>query len=164
MPTTPSTQRGPQPSPRKRAAARPAAGKRGAARPAAARRAAAKLAAAKPAALRPAVVPALPLVTSGVAYFTFSNTGEIIITSHELALALRNAGGRAFVDGGNVKIGVYAGARLAAAPGRGERAKNVVVPATGRRKAMAAGDGSGKGYLPQDNPGMDSMCTCDVKC
>lgn len=123
-PTPSSPQRDPQPSSRRRRVAKPAAMK---------------------AAPKAAAAMATPAMTSGVAYFTFSDTGELTITSYELAAALRKLGGKKLLNAKRVKVGVYAGTG---------------VP----KQRAAAGKGAEPGYSIEDNPQLDSMCMCDVKC
>lgn len=139
-PTPSSPQRSPQPASRKRRVAPPAS-------------------------RQPAAATVAPSVTSGVAYFTFSDTGELIITSYELAAALRKAGGARFVDGGGVSVGVYAGVRARKArPAAPKRAEKRSAAGTAPNQLMAAGSSPDKGYTTEDDPQLDSMCMCDVKC
>ena len=119
-------------------------------KPSARTRAAAKAAAAKKEAAK--VAPPAPspgkstqTVTSGAAYFTFTSNGELMITSYELAEALREAGGATFIKSKSAK-----------------KNKGIQVGVQGGRLSFARKGGAKT--LDDDPPQVDSMCMCDAEC
>lgn len=92
--------------------------------------------------------PAMPteLLASGSAYFTFTSNGELMITSYELAEALRTAGGATFVKSKGIK-----------------KRKGIQVGIPGARLTLARSSGGPK-TLDDDPPQVDSMCMCDAEC
>lgn len=118
-------------------------------KPSARARAAANAAAAKKEAAKVGPAPSpgksTQTVTSGAAYFTFTSNGELMITSYELAEALRAAGGATFIKSKSAK-----------------KSKGIQVGVQGGRLSFARKGGAKT--MDDDPPQVDSMCMCDAEC